>query len=187
MLIYAAIGAVGFLLLAIMLVAGDVFHADSDVAGSHDFGGDHVETGHGGPGIFSIRIMAAFLTAFGVGGVVGRYYDLSHPAASGVGVLCGIVMATLVYQFARLLHSQQASSETRMTSLIGKSAEVTVGIPAGGVGQVALNVGGERTEHLARAALSEALPRGVEVVVTGLRGDGVIVAPPTRREESHGA
>ena len=42
-----------------------------------------------GPSVFSSRIMAAFIPAFGVGGVVARYYDLSHPAASGVGVLAG--------------------------------------------------------------------------------------------------
>ena len=63
----------------------------------------HGDADHGGPSVFSARIMAAFLTAFGVGGVVGRYYDLSHPAASGVGVVAGIVMAGLVYQFAKLL------------------------------------------------------------------------------------
>ena len=187
MLIYAAIGAVGFLLLAIMLVAGDIFGGDHDVAGDHDPGGDYMESGHGGPGIFSVRIMAAFLTAFGVGGIIGRYYELSHPASSGVGVLCGVVMAGLVLQFAKLLHSQQASSEIKMTSLVGRTAEVTVGIPAGGVGQVTLIVGGERSEHIARAEASGPVPRGAEVVVTGLRGDGLVVAPPKRQEEAHGA
>jgi membrane protein implicated in regulation of membrane protease activity len=187
MLIYAVTGAVGFLLLAIMLVAGDVFGGDHDIAGGHDLAGDHIESGHGGPGIFSVRIMAAFLTAFGVGGIIGRYYEFSHPASSGVGVLCGFAMATLVYQFARLLHSQEASSEIRMTSLVGRTAEVTVGIPAGGVGQVTLTVGGERSEHIARAAAAQPLARGTEVVVTGLRGDGLVVAPPKRPEDGHGA
>jgi membrane protein implicated in regulation of membrane protease activity len=176
MLIYAAIAAVGFLFLASMLVVGDMFGGDHDGAAD---GADHGDAGHGGPGIFSVRIMAAFLTAFGVGGIIGRYYDLSHPAASGVGVLCGVVMATAVYQFAKLLHGQQASSELKMASLVGRTGEVSVAIPAGGVGQVTLTVGGERSEHLARAASSEAIRRGAEVVVTGLRGDGLIVAPPT--------
>jgi membrane protein implicated in regulation of membrane protease activity len=184
MLIYGAVGAVGFLLLIFMLVAGDVFGGDHDIAG-HEIAGDHLDSGHGGPGIFSVRIMAAFLTAFGVGGIVGRYYGLSHPAASGVGVLAGVVMAALVYQFARLLHSQQASSEIRMASLVGKIGEVSVGIPAGGVGQVTLTVGGERSEHLARAAGTGALARGAEVVITGLRGDGLIVAPPTRAPQEN--
>jgi membrane protein implicated in regulation of membrane protease activity len=178
MLIYAAIGAVGFLLLVGMLVIGDVFGGDHDLAADHDTALD-AHADHGGPGIFSIRIMAAFLTAFGVGGVVGRYYGLSHPAASGVGVAAGFVMATLVYQFARVLYGQQASSELKMATLIGKSGEVSVAIPAGGVGQVTLSLAGERSDHLARAAGTEAVPRGTEVVITALRGDGLVVKPTT--------
>jgi membrane protein implicated in regulation of membrane protease activity len=178
MLIYAAIGAVGFLILIAMLVVGDFFGSDHDVG--HDLGVDHPDADPGGPGIFSVRIMAAFLTAFGVGGVVGRYYNFSHPGSSGLGVLFGVVMATIVYQFAKLLHSQQASSEIKMATLVGRTAEVSVAIPAGGVGQVTLSVGGERSEHIARAAGAEALPRGSEVVVTALRGDGLVVAPPSR-------
>ena len=177
MVIYAAIGAVGFIFLLVMLFMGDV-------GGDHDFGGHDVgghDVAHGeadhGPGIFSARIMAAFLTAFGVGGVVGRYYGLPHPAASGIGVLAGVVMAGLVYQFAKVLHSQQASSEVRVSSLIGKVAEVSVAIPASGVGQVVLVASGERSEHIARGANGVAVPRGTEVVVTGLRGDSLIVAP----------
>jgi membrane protein implicated in regulation of membrane protease activity len=175
MLMYAAVGAVGFLFLLVMLFVGDV-------GGDHDFGVhdgalDHADANHGGPGIFSARIMAAFLTAFGVGGVVARYNGLSHPSASGVGVLAGVIMAGLVYQFARMLYAQQASSEVRVTSLVGKAAEVSVAIPASGVGQVVLIASGERTEHLARGANGVAVARGTEVVVTGLRGDSLIVAP----------
>ena len=182
MLIYAAIGAAGFLLLTFMLVAGDMFGGgDHEIAADHDPAVDHdYEAGHGGPGILSVRVMASFLTAFGVGGVVGRYYGLSHPASSGIGVLSGVAMATLVYQFARLLFSQQASSDLKMASLVGRVGEVSVGIPAGGLGQVSLTVAGERSEHIARSANGQALPRGAEVVVTGLRGDGLVVAPPTK-------
>jgi hypothetical protein len=175
MLIYAAIGSVGFLILLAMLVLGDV-GGDHDVAG-HEVGFDHADADHGGPGIFSVRVMAAFLTAFGVGGVVARYLGFSHPASSGIGVLTGVVMAGAVYQFARLLYRQQASSEVRMSSLVGKSAEVSVAIPASGIGQVVLMAAGERTEHVARAAGGVAVPRGTEVIVSGLRGDSLVVTP----------
>jgi membrane protein implicated in regulation of membrane protease activity len=177
MLIYAAIGAFGFLFLIVMLFLGDFSGGDHDLGG-HDA---HVEPSgvdHGGPSVFSARMMAAFLTAFGVGGVVGRYYDLSHPAASGVGVVSGIVMAGLVYQFAKMLYSQQASVEVRMPGLVGRSAEVSVAIPPGGVGQISLMASGERSEHIARAAGGQAIPRGAEVIVTGLRGDSLVVALP---------
>ena len=174
MLIYAAIGAFGLLFLLIMLFVGEVFGGDHDIAHDHDVGGDHGDAG--GPSMFSARVIASFLTAFGVGGVVGRYYNLSHPVSSGVGVASGIVMSGLVYQFAKILYSQQASSEIQMAGLVGRSAEVSVAIPDGGVGQVALTYGGERTEHIARSTDGAAIPRGAEVVVTGLRGDSVVVA-----------
>lgn len=177
MLLYGAIAAFGFLFLLIMLLVGEFFGADHEV-GSHDVLVEHGDADHGGgPSVFSVRIMAAFLTAFGVGGVVARYYRLSHPAASGVGVAAGMVFAGVVYQFAKFLYSQQASSEVRMTSLVGKSAHVSVAIPQGGVGQIALTFAGERSEHIARAADGQAMPRGAEVVITNLQGDSVVVAP----------
>src|SRR5713101_2865308 len=131
MIIYIAVAAFGLLVLLVMLIVGDLFGGDHDF--SHDGG---IDSDHGGPSVFSIRIMAAFLTAFGVGGVVARYYGLSHVAASGIGIACGVVMAAAVFQFAKVLHSQQASSELQMQSLIGTGAEVSVAIPNGGVGQV---------------------------------------------------
>ena len=177
MIIYAGIAAFGFLFLLAMLFVGEVFGGDHEIT-AHDAALDHgLDGGAGGPSIFSARIMASFLTAFGVGGVVARYYNLSHPAASGVGVIAGAIMSSLVFQFARILYSQQASSEVRMAGLVGRSGEVSIGIPQGGVGQVALTVGGERTEHIARAENGRPVARGTEVLITGLRGDSVVVAP----------
>src|SRR5262245_46667834 len=175
MLIYVAIGAFGFLFLMILLVMGDAAGGDHDVG--HDVAGGHADADHSGPGIFSARIMASFLTAFGVGGIVGRYYQLSHPAASGIGVAAGIVMSGVVYQFARVLYSQQASSTVRVASLVGRSAEVSVAIPANGIGQIALMAGAERVEQVARSADGAAIARCTEVIVTALRGDSLVVAP----------
>jgi membrane protein implicated in regulation of membrane protease activity len=176
MLIYAAIGIFGFLFLLVMLFLGDIGGGDHEIAG-HDVSLGHGEADFGGPSMFSARIMASFLTAFGVGGVVARYYNLPHPAASGIGIVSGAVMAGVVYQFAKVLYSQQASSQVTMTKLVGHNAEVCVAIPAGGVGQVTLTFGGQRSDHIARSADSQAVARGTEVVVTGLRGDSVVVAP----------
>jgi membrane protein implicated in regulation of membrane protease activity len=174
MLIYAVIGAFGLLFLLIMLFAGEAFGGhEAHVEGSIG-GHEGMDTGPG-PSIFSARVMAAFLTAFGGGGVISRYYHLSHPASSGVGIGSGVVLAGLVYQFARILHSQQASSEVRMSGLIGKSAEVTVPIPKGGVGQITVVAWGERSTQIARSADGGAIPNGTEVVITDLRGDSLVV------------
>ena len=176
MLIYILIAAFGLFLLLVMLLAGEIFGGDHDVGG-HEIGHGGDADHAGGPSVFSLRIMASFLTAFGVGGVVARYYHLSHPVASGVGIVCGVVMAGLVFQFAKVLYSQQASSEIRMQGLVGTTAEVSVAIPSGGVGQVALSSGGARSEHIARSVDGLPIARGATVVVIGLGGDSVIVAP----------
>jgi membrane protein implicated in regulation of membrane protease activity len=173
MLIYAAIAAFGLLVLLVMLIAGDIFGGDHDIGHDGGLGGGD----HGGPSIFSVRIMASFLTAFGVGGVLARYYGLSHVAASVVGIISGVVMSSLVLQFAKLLYSQQASSELRMQSLIGTAGEVSVAIPAGGLGQIAVSAGGERSEHVARGADGKAIIRGTAVIVTGIGADSVLVTP----------
>ncbi len=174
MLLYAAIGAFGLLFLLSMLFLGEIFHADHD---GHLEVGSHGEVDHAdaGPSIFSTRIIGAFLTAFGVGGVVARYLGMSHPAASGIGIATGLVMAGIVYQFAKILYAQQASSEVRMHSLVGQTAEVSVGIPKGGVGQVTLTMGGERSSHIARGASGQGVSLGTGVVITALSGDSVLV------------
>jgi hypothetical protein len=170
----------GIILLLSMLLIGELFGGDHEI--SHDVAAGHDVDG-GGPSIFSTRIISAFITAFGVGGVVGRYYNLSHPVSSGIGVACGVVMASVVYQFAKILYSQQASSEVRMTSLIGAQAEVSVAIPKDGLGQIVVHSGGERTEHIARSAGGAAIPRGSSVTITALGGDSVTV---TLHSSAHG-
>jgi membrane protein implicated in regulation of membrane protease activity len=175
MWIYVAIAVFGVILLLSMLLVGDLFGGDHEL--SHELVAGHDVDHGGGPSIFSARIMASFLTAFGVGGVVGRYYGLSHPMSSAVGVIFGLVMSSAVYQFAKVLYSQQASSELRMSGLVGTTAEVSVAIPANGVGQIVVAVGGERTEHIARAADRKPIPRGAAVVITAIGGDSVTVAP----------
>ena len=172
MWIYAGIAVLGVVLLLSMLLVGELFGGDHEI--SHDLAAGH-DIDAGGPSIFSTRIIAAFLTAFGVGGIVGRYYDLSHPLSSGLGVVFGVIMSAGVYQFAKILYSQQASSELRMTGLVGTMAEVSVAIPRGGLGQVVVHSRGERTEHIARAADGAAIARGLSVTITAVGGDSVTV------------
>ena len=177
MLIYAGIAAFGLLLLLVLLFVGEIFGGDHDLGHDGDIG-DH-DAG-GGPSIFSIRIMAAFLTAFGAGGVIARNYQFSHVGASAIGIACGVVMAGIVYQFAKMLYAQQASTDLRMSGLVGAAGEVSVAIPPGGVGQITISAAGERTEHIARAVDGRAVPRGTPVTITGLGGDSVIVTPAER-------
>ena len=175
MLIYAAIGAFGFLFLIVLLFAG------GDV-GDHD-AGDH-DLSHR-------RRRSRRARASSAPASWRRFSRRSASAASSAATTtcrtrrppasascAGIVMAGLVYQFAKLLYSQQASSEMRMTHA-GRPHRRGVRRHSRrrcGPGDADRRRRAHRA-HRARGAAPRRVPRGAEVVITGLRGDSVVVAP----------
>ncbi len=166
--VFLAIGAVGFLFLIISLIFGEIF----DHLG---VGFDHLD--HGGPGFFSTRIVAVFVTAFGGFGAVGIHYGLGPLAASGLGFASGGVFGGAIYAFASFLYSQQASSDVKSSDLVGQIARVVVAIPAGGIGQVRCRLGEELVDKIARTRDGAPLPENVSVRIDEVLGETVIVAP----------
>jgi len=174
MLIFAAIGAFGLLFLLVMLFfGGDHDLQVGEMDGGHDV--SHAADGEGGPSIFSSRIIASFISAFGFGGTIGRYLEFGYPVSSAFGIVSGVVLASIVLKFAQVLYSQQASSEVKMTSLVGMTAEVAIAISEGHLGQISLSAAGERSMHIARSRDGKAIPQGTSVVIRELRGDYVVV------------
>jgi membrane protein implicated in regulation of membrane protease activity len=166
--VFLALGGIGFLFLLVSLVFGEVFdHLSVEVG--HDFD-------HGGPSVFSTRVMAVFITAFGVFGAVAVHYGATTFAASGVGFGGGLVFGGMVYLFARFLYSQQASSEVHSRDLVGVVGRVVVAIPAGGVGQVRLQLGEELIDKIARAADASKIEENAIVRVDEVMGEMVVVA-----------
>jgi membrane protein implicated in regulation of membrane protease activity len=166
--VFLAIGGVGFLFLLVSVVFGEIFdHLDMGGGVDHDL--DH------GPSIFSTRVMAAFVTAFGCFGGVAVHYGMSTGAASGVGLASGFVLGGLVYLFARFLYGQQASTELRVADLVGQMARVVVAIPAGGVGQVRCRLGEELVDKIARTQDGEAIGDNAVVRIEEVLGETVVV------------
>ena len=120
------------------------------------FGGlfDFFDSDHdfdtGGPGFFSSRVMAVFVTAFGGFGAVATYYGLAPVPASLVGFGSGLVFGGAIYALARFLYNQQASTEVRAGDLVGAIGRVVIGIPPGGVGQIRVRLGEELMDKIAR-------------------------------------
>jgi membrane protein implicated in regulation of membrane protease activity len=161
--IFLAVGAVGFLFLIVTAAFGEIF----DHAADFD--------DHGGPGFFSTRVMAVFITAFGGSGAIATYYGLSPMPASGVGLSTGLIFGGAIYFFAQFLYGQQASSEVRSSDLVGQVARVVVAIPAGGVGQIRCRVGEELVDKIARTRDGIPVGENVSVQVEDVLGDTVIV------------
>ena len=71
----------------------------------------------------------------------------------------------------------QAGSEFGNEALIGRSAEVTTPIPAGGAGEITFEVKGQREAASARTVDGTPLPRGRLVVIEKVTGSTVYVRP----------
>jgi membrane protein implicated in regulation of membrane protease activity len=165
--VFLGIAAVGFLFLVVSLAFGELFEGHG---GDHAFDAD-------GPGFFSPQVLSVFVTAFGGIGAIAVYQGSGVVAASAFGTLGGVVLAWLVYLFARFLYGQQASSQITAADLVGRTAEVTVQIPARGTGRVRLVVGETAIDKLARARDGAELPFNSLVKIDDVAGESVIVSP----------
>jgi membrane protein implicated in regulation of membrane protease activity len=169
--VFLGIAAIGFLFLLISLIFGEIFdHFDFGHGFDHDLG-------HGGPGFFSTRVLSVFITAFGGFGAISVYQGFGILPSSFFGFAGGVVLASVIYFFARFLFGQQASSATNAADLVGRTAEVTVSIPSGGVGQVRCLVGESMMDKIARTRDGSAIPYHSLVKIEEIIGDSAIVSP----------
>jgi len=180
------IGGIGFLMLALTWLMGELFDLGHEVAsffGDHE-GGLDSEAADAGPSPFSSRVIFTFMTAFGGGGAAATMYGLSTPRAVGVALAAGVLMGAATWAFARLVFRQQATSGLEMSALVGRTGRVAVGIPAGGVGQVSVSAAGGSSTFLARAANGEAITAGGTVSIAKVEGDVLLVAAGEPRQQS---
>lgn len=167
--IFLVIAAIGFVFLLISLVVGDIFDSigfETDLDGGAD-----------GHGLLDSRVISVFFTAFGGFGAIGIQMGLSIFSSSLLGMAGGLILGGLVSLFARFLYKQQSSSSVTTAQLVGRSAQVTVSIAPGNLGQVSCRIGEERVEKLARARDNREIKAGVTVRVEEVAGDSLIVSP----------
>jgi membrane protein implicated in regulation of membrane protease activity len=165
--IFIAIAAVGLVFLVVSLLFGELFES----LGLHDGG-----TGVDGHGFIDSRAVAVFVTAFGSFGAIGIRSGLGVIPSALLGLAGGFILGGAVALFARFLLAQQSTSSVSGLQLVGRTAQVTVTIPAGGVGQISCRVGEERVEKIARARAGEELKSGALVRIEEFTGDSVIVS-----------
>lgn len=168
--VFLSIAGIGFLFLLISLIFGEVFeHFGGDL--HHDF--DHGDSG--GPSFFSPRVLSVFITAFGGVGAIGVRYGMSTGAASVAGLASGAALGSLIYLFARFLYGQQASTDMATRDLVGHTGRVVVAIPAGGVGQIRLQIGESLVDKIARSHDGEPIPENAVARVEEILGETLVV------------
>ena len=142
--IFLIIGGIGFVFLLVSLVVGDIFEI---FGGTPDIG---VDSGLDF-GFLDSRVLAVLITAFGGFGAIGVQMGFGPVGSSLIGLLGGVVFAGMVSLFGRFLIGQQASSTVTDSDLVGRTAQVTVAIKTGEVGQISARFGDERVDRLARS------------------------------------
>jgi membrane protein implicated in regulation of membrane protease activity len=172
---FLIIGGIGFLFLLASLVVGDIFEAvglDFSLDASHDFG------------VFDSRVISVFLATFGAIGAIGAQIGYGALGSSLFGLLGGVIFGAVVFYFGKFLYSQQSTSSVDVEQLIGRTAQVTVRIQPGNVGQISCRVGDERVEKLARARDGAEIKAGEIVRIESIAADSVIVSlEPAAGEE----
>jgi hypothetical protein len=167
-LFYVSLLVIGFLYSVLAVFAGWM----SDIGGAdlHVDVPGHADVGHLGP--ISGTTIATFLTGFGGGGVVAHYW-LRWPLLGSLGVAigAGVVVAAAAFAILDFVFKEtQAGSEFSVAETVGRDAEVIGAIPAGGVGEIAYIMRGQREQSAARSADGEAIAKGSPVVIDRVSG-----------------
>ena len=168
MLIFAAIALGAFIVVA----GAFLFGHDHDLGGGfdHDFSHDTGPDIHGIVGIFSTKVVFTVIMGFGAAGAIAQSYETGYPIASVVGIVAGIILATLMYGIILLFTEQQSNSVIGVDSLLGCAGTVTVPIDKDAIGEIGVSVGGEYRTYAARLQGSSTLPKGHAVRIVNVGG-----------------
>lgn len=204
-IVLAVLGA-GYVLVSMLLGHlldfGSHDGAAGDGGGAHTAGGHYGvdQSGHGevtaGDSVaaafhfpfFSPLALATLSAAIGGLGLVARFgLRLADGPSLLVAVPAALAITYLVTWAAwRVASGSRGTSAIRGEALVGAPAEVLTPIPAGGVGEAAALVSGQRFAGPAREEEGREVPRGASVTVVRLSGSTLIVrlaARAVRQEE----
>ena len=181
--VYSVMFGVGLLFAIVSAFLGHLFgghDVDTDVGT-----GGHAEAGFqdtGMPGLspFSPTTITAFITAFGgLGMIFSRIQATESPWISAPLALLGalIIAAGVVWLFGTVFHKVDASSESRVATLVGMTATVITPIPANGVGEIAYVQSGSRYTAPARNERGAPVASGQTVKIARIVGTQFYVTP----------
>lgn len=153
MSVFLVVGVVGLAILLLSLLFGEIIEGVVDL----DFlGGD----------LFSTASIAAFLGAFGFGGVASFTFTDAIWSAVIVGLIAGGLALWGATALTRWLKSGEENAVVRTQDLVGATARVITAIPKGSYGEVLVQTPGGNIKRNARAEVE--LPSGTQVWISGI-------------------
>ncbi len=183
--VYSVCFGVGLLFAIVSAFLGHLF-GGHDVDAHAEVGtGGHAEAGFqdtGMPGLspFSPTTITAFITAFGgLGMIFTKIEATKSPWVSAPLALLGalLIAAAVVWLFGTVFHKVDASSESRVATLVGMTATVITPIPANSVGEIAYVQAGSRYTAPARTEGGAAIATGQAVKIVRIVGTQFYVTP----------
>jgi hypothetical protein len=123
--------------------------------------------------------ISTFITAFGaIGIIVSQLLGSSGPVSLLAATGGGLLLAGAMFLFySRFLIGSQGSSEVRVGSLVGLTAEVVTPISEDGTGEIAVVAQGARVTYPARSSTGMAIKRGTLVMIDRMMGTMALVSP----------
>lgn len=167
-----ALGGTLFVLVSAVTGMGDGGHIGHDIHGDSAESGPHFT-------LLSPLTLAILFASIGAFGLITRYgFGLADGPSIIVSVAGGLGTAYVVARAAgTIIMGSRGTSTIRADALVGSRGEVVLGIPAGGVGEVALLLANQRYTSPARSADGTAIASGAAVTVVRLAGTTLVVAP----------
>jgi len=126
---------------------------------------------------FSPLALATVFGSIGAWGLITKYgFRVGDRASLLISLPLAFGTAYAVTYLAwRLVTGSRGSSEIRLADLVGAPAEVLTPIPAGGTGEIAAVVRGQRYTGPAREVQGSEVPRGAFVTVVRVVGATMVV------------
>jgi len=128
--------------------------------------------------LLSMRAMLTFFTLFFWAAALYLEQGLSVPRTLGTAAVWGVFGMVLVGLLLHLLPKLAHSGTRDLESALGSEATVYVDIPADGIGEVRVLVGGSVGYVKARAADGRALKAGTPVTVSRRVGQTILIVEP---------
>lgn len=171
-LVFLAIFAVGFVILLVSALLGDLGDADGDMDGDS-----------GTTKVLSLKVVACFMIGFGMFASISNYWITADFKDQGmrnlvnlfVGLFGGLGVGGIGWWIISALLKQQATYKMETYDFIGVRTPLSLGIPEGGCGEVIFEMNGRKHSLSVRTTDGRALKTGIAVRITEMHGATALV------------